>query len=59
MEARKLELLDHSHAPGVGASEVHEPSSMRQVAGLIHPYVWAWIAVLWIGLACLILYEAG
>jgi hypothetical protein len=61
MEARKLNQADHLHRDyWIGQlCGLDQPFSWRGFIGLIHPYVWAAIAALWIGLACLLLYEAG
>ena len=61
MEARKLNQADHPR-PDYAIKQLREldrPFSWRGLIGLIHPYVWAAIAAIWIGLACLILYEAS
>jgi hypothetical protein len=57
MEARRLESRT-PHVPSADGS-FDEPFSWHGLFSLIHPYVWGLIAALWIGVACLILYEAG
>jgi hypothetical protein len=60
MEARKLNQADYPHSDhSIELSGLDQPFSWRGFIGLIHPYVWAAIAALWIGLACLLLYQAG
>ena len=62
MEARRLDPADdyrRHHAITPELSELDQPFTWRGVISLIHPYVWALIAALWIGLAWLILYEAS
>ena len=59
MEARKLGSAEEPPSPEAYSTPPDEPFSWRVVLRLIHPYVWALIAALWIGLAWLILYEAG
>ena len=63
MEARKLEPVDDHdyryYETEAEPCEYDQPFGWRQLAGLVHPYVWTWIAALWFSLACLILFEAG
>jgi hypothetical protein len=61
MEAHKLDPPDYEHdhdATKATSCELDQPFSWRILIGLIHPYVWALIAALWLGLACLLLFEA-
>ena len=61
MEAPKLNQADHPRTD-YSIEQVcglDQPFSWRGFIGLIHPYVWAVIAASWIGLACLLLYEAS
>ncbi|MEX5216872.1 MAG: hypothetical protein AB7G68_16635 [Nitrospiraceae bacterium] len=60
MEARKLDRLDHSsEISRIALSEKDEPFQWSLLARLIHPFIWAWIAALWLGLAWLVIFEAG
>jgi hypothetical protein len=61
MEARRLEPQEPRDPPGGRASAVdfdNEPFSWLLLLRLIHPYMWALIAALWIAVAWLVLYEA-
>jgi hypothetical protein len=64
MEARKLDQADHPSRDYASeqhceVGELDQPFSWGGLIGLVHPYVWAAIAALWIGLACVVLYEAS
>jgi hypothetical protein len=61
MEAHKLDPPEYQHfhdATKATPCDFDQPFSWRGLIGLIHPYVWALIAALWLGLACLLLFEA-
>ncbi|HET6674975.1 MAG TPA: hypothetical protein VFG71_06535 [Nitrospiraceae bacterium] len=60
MEARKLDPTGHppkrlQSLLGQG----DEPFRWGLLARLIHPLIWVWIAALWLGLAWLVIFEAG
>jgi hypothetical protein len=60
MEAHKLDRLDHSSKTSrIASSEKDDPFHWSLLARLIHPLIWAWIAALWLGLAWLVIFEAG
>jgi hypothetical protein len=59
MEARKLGTADDPHSSIKELCELDQPFSWHALISLVHPHVWAVIAALWIGIACLLLYEAG
>ena len=59
MEARRLEPKEPYDAREPSFYEPDEPVKWRSLIALIHPYVWVAISALWIGLACLVFYEAG
>jgi hypothetical protein len=60
MEAHKLDRPDHSPKTSRNPfSEGTEPFRWGLLPRVIHPLIWAWIAALWLGLAWLIIFEAG
>ena len=59
MEAHKLGTVHGPHSSIKELCELDQPFSWHGLISLIHPHVWAMIVALWIGIACLLLYEAG
>lgn len=60
MEARKLDSTGQPPNPPQGLStQRDEPFRWGLLARLIHPLIWVWIAALWLGLAWLVIFEAG
>jgi len=59
MEARKLEPADHDFATNAEPCEFDQAIGWRHLGSLIHPLVWACITALWLGLVCLVLFEAS
>ena len=60
MEAHKLDRPDQSPKTSrIAFSEKEEPFRWGLLTRMIHPLIWAWIAALWLGLAWLVIFEAG
>jgi hypothetical protein len=60
MEAYKLDQPDHSSKISRNSFfQDEEPFRWSLLARLIHPLIWGWIAALWLGLAWLVIFEAG